>query len=188
MDRLTDRELLRDYARSRDGDSLGVFLSRHQDSLLRFTERLLRDHEAAQDVVQETFLRVARDPGRILKVENHQVWLLKVARNIGISHLRRLSVARRHADELGRRLAGAARNGDGRDALEAEETRDEVRAQVDRLTPRHREVLLLKVQEGKSYREIAAITGLSVTNVGYLLHHAMKGLARRLSQRKEGPP
>lgn len=41
-------------------------------------------------------------------------------------------------------------------------------------------VMLLKIQEGRSYREIAEITGLTATNVGYLIHQAMKTLKVRL--------
>jgi RNA polymerase sigma-70 factor (ECF subfamily) len=60
-----------------------------------------------------------------------------------------------------------------------------VRAAIDRLAPRHRELLLLKVVEQKSYREIAEITGLTVTNVGYLLHMAVKALGGRLKASRE---
>ena len=45
--------------------------------------------------------------------------------------------------------------------------------------------MLLKVQEGKSYREIAEITGLTVTNVGYLIHQAMQTLKVRLEDLRE---
>ena len=45
--------------------------------------------------------------------------------------------------------------------------------------------MLLKVQEGKSYREIAEITGLTTTNVGYLIHQAMKTLKTRLEDLRE---
>jgi RNA polymerase sigma-70 factor (ECF subfamily) len=65
-------------------------------------------------------------------------------------------------------------------ALVEAETREMVFRAIDSLRPRAREVVLLKVQEGKSYREIAEITGLSATNVGYILHHAMKALAGKL--------
>jgi len=56
-----------------------------------------------------------------------------------------------------------------------------MRAAIGQLRPRYRELLLLKVQERKSYKEIAQITGLSVTNVGFLLHQAVKELAKGLS-------
>lgn len=183
---MTDQELLRSYVESRDVESLSTFLSRYQNSLLRFVAKLLGDHDAAQDVVQETFLQVARNPTRLLKVESCHNWLLRVARNIGIDHLRRLARHRKHARALQEHAAerAASITQPASAALEREEVRARVRAEISRLKPRYRELLLLKVQEGKSYKEIAEITGLTATNVGYLLHQAMKSLSSRLQARE----
>lgn len=185
---MTDRDLLRAYADTSDTDSLGVFFGRYQDPLVRFASRLLGDPDAAQDVVQETFLQVARHPRKLLDVESCHNWLLKVARNIGITQLRRKARAKRHAGAVAARAQEAAetRETEKSEAIEIEEMRARVRAEVERLGPRYRELLLLKVQEDKSYKEIAEITGLSVTNVGYLLHMAMKDLSRKLQRSKEG--
>ena len=71
------------------------------------------------------------------------------------------------------------------DRLEKSERIVRVRSEIDRLRPRLRMVMLLKVQEGKSYREIAEITGLTTTNVGYLIHQAMKTLKTRLEDLRE---
>jgi RNA polymerase sigma-70 factor (ECF subfamily) len=184
---MTDHELLHAYATSRDQDSFGAFIGRYQGSLLRFAGKLLGDADGAQDVVQEAFLQVARDPKRLLAVESCHNWLLKVTRNIGISHLRRRSREARRIEATAGRVAGEAaeREEAERAALEAEEARARVRAEIDGLAPRHRELVLLKVVEKKSYREIAEITGLTVTNVGYLLHMAVKELSRRLRASKE---
>ena len=184
---MTDQDLLRAYVEGRDVDSLSLFLNRYQDSLLRFVAKLLGDQDAAQDVVQETFLQVARHPKRLLKVDSCHNWLLRVARNIGIDHLRRLARLRRHAQAVSDKAAAQERERQqlAAESVEREEVRERVRGQIELLKPRYRELLLLKVQEGKSYKEIAEITGLTVTNVGYLLHQAMKALSSRL-QREEG--
>jgi len=184
---MTDRDLLRSYAEKSDTDSLGVFFGRYQDPLVRFVSRLLGDADAAQDVVQETFLQVARHPRKLLDVESCHNWLLKVARNIGITQLRREARARRHAGAVAARAQVAAEEAEieKTKAVEKEEMRARVQAEIEHLGPRYRELLLLKVQEDKSYREIAEITGLTVTNVGYLLHMAMKELSRRLQRSKE---
>ncbi len=184
---MTDRQLLRAYAESRDGKSLDAFVRRYQAPLTRFAARFLQDSEAAQDVVQETFLQVVRHPGRMLDIENYHNWLLRVARNLSISHLRRKARSKKHVEALATRLSAdaPAREAAESKALEEEERRGRIRAEIDRLSPRHREVLLLKVQEEKSYREISEITGFSVTNVGYILHQAMKELSRRFDSRED---
>lgn len=183
---MTDQELLQAYVESRDVDSLSAFLCRYQDSLLRFVAKMLGDADAAQDVVQETFLQVTRNPRRLLSVDSCHNWLLRVARNIGIDHVRRLARARKHADAVATRTSEreAAKQHAADEAVEREETRARVRTEIERLKPRYRELLLLKVQEGKSYKEIAEITGLTVTNVGYLLHQAMKSLTQRLESKR----
>ena len=180
---MTDQELLRTYTESRDADSLGAFVARYQASLVRFAGRLLGDADAAQDVVQETFLQVARHPARLLEVQSCHNWLLRVTRNIGVSRIRRDARARKHAEVFRERarIDAKGKAQDASHALETEELKAQVRSEIDRLNPRSREVLLLKVQEEKSYREIAEITGLTVTNVGYILHRAMKELSGRLN-------
>lgn len=180
---LTDHELLQSYVESQDVESLGAFLRRYQESVTRFVTRLLGDPEVAQDVVQETFLQAARHPGRLLKVDSCHNWLLRVARNIVMDHLRKLSRQRKHVAavaeiEARRQEQGAAATHET--AVEQAELHERVLAEIERLSPRHRELLLLRVEEQKSYREIAQITGLSATNVGFILHQAMKTLSRRL--------
>jgi RNA polymerase sigma-70 factor (ECF subfamily) len=183
---MTDRDLLRAYADRRDVDALGVFVGRYQDSLVRFVAGFLKDDGAAQDVVQETFLRVARQPAKLTGVDSPHNWLLRVARNLSVDYLRAAIRRRRHTREYAaERQEAVAVAEPATEALEREEVRERVRREIDGLSPRLRELMLLKVQEGKTYREIAEITGLSVTNVGYLLHRAMKLLAGRLKDMKE---
>ncbi len=184
---MTDQDLLRAYAESRDMDSLGAFFGRYEESLLRFSGKMLGDSDRAQDVVQETFIQVARHPLKLLGVESCHNWLLKVARNIGITHLRRDARAKRHGERKAERVASAAEESEAARAaaVERDETRRCVRAEIAKLNPRHRELVLLKIEENKSYKEIAEITGLTATNVGYLLHMAMKELTRRLTPLRE---
>ena len=178
---MTDQDLLRAYVHSRDVDSLGVFLGRYEGPLLRFVANFLRDESAAQDIVQETFLRVAKKPSKLLDVSSCHNWLLKIARNLSIDHLRRLARSRKHSRALEYEAArSAAAAVPSIDRLEKSERIVRVRSEIDRLRPRLRMVMLLKVQEGKSYREMAEITGLTTTNVGYLIHQAMKTLKVRL--------
>ena len=53
---------------------------------------------------------------------------------------------------------------------------------LERLTENQRTVLVLKIQEGRSYREISDITGLSVSNVGFLIHRGLKKMAQLIGK------
>jgi RNA polymerase sigma-70 factor (ECF subfamily) len=72
----------------------------------------------------------------------------------------------------------------GADPAILAEDRDEAgfaRTILDRLPANQQEVIRLKVEHGLSYRQISEVTGLSVSNVGYLLHHGLAALRRELA-------
>ena len=179
---MTDRQLIEAYAGAKDLQAFGVFVDRHQSALLSFASAFLRDDTLAQDIVQETFLRAARDPQRILKCNAggsaERNWLLKVVRDLSVDSLRRKASERRVVGDLAAITERSTPAPD--DALEANEQAAAMRAAIDNLKPRLRELLILKVREKKSYKEIAEITGLTVTNVGFLLHQAMQALAEEM--------
>jgi len=183
---MTDQDLIRAYVDSNDVDSLGVFLCRYERLLVRFVVNFLRDETVAQDIVQETFLRVAKKPSRLLGVNSCHNWLLRIARNLSIDHLRRLVRTRKLTRSLEADTVAVVTSTAG-EKLDELELKSRVQNEIAELKPRLRMVMLLKVQEGKSYREIAQITGLTVTNVGYLIHQAMQILKFRLQDLREGP-
>jgi len=180
---MTDRQLIEAYAGGHDLQAFSAFVDRHQSALLSFASAFLRDDSLAQDIVQEVFLRAARDPGRILKFKpdgHERNWLLKVVRDLSVDSLRRKASERKALDKIAQTTPETAASAEA-NAEQAEEAQS-VRTAIGRLKPRLQELLILKIQEQKTYREIAQITGLSVTNVGFLLHQAMEALAQELKQ------
>ncbi len=178
---LTDRELLERYLTG-DAAAFEAILNRYERPLLRFAARYRHGlgqrgaMEWAQDTVQEVFLRFVREAASLRAVENLAAWLYRVARNLAIDEARKeIRMERRH------QMAAAAE-------LEAppppEEERREVAGivaeKLESLPPNQRDVLVLKIQEGKSYKEIAEIMGLTTSNVGYLIHHGLKALSSAL--------
>lgn len=179
---MTDRQLIEAYAGRRDSLAFGEFVGRHESALLSFASAYLRDETLAQDVVQEAFLRAARDPHRLLKHQDNQTsgrnWLLKVVRDLSIDSLRKKATERR---AMSGKAEVTETSAPGPDVMmEAQEQAQATRDAIDRLRPRLRELLILKVRENKSYKEIAEITGLTVTNVGFLLHQAMQELQKEV--------
>jgi RNA polymerase sigma-70 factor (ECF subfamily) len=145
----------------------------YEGPLVGYACSILGDPDRARDVVQDTFIRLwDQDPARV--AENLKPWLYTVCRN------RALDVLRRHRrvvelDELSleRQEEEAP---DPREKLAAREATNEILRFVERLPANQREVIRLKFQADLSYKEIAEMTGLSVTNVGFLLHTALKRL------------
>ena len=103
-------------------------------------------------------------------------WLYRVARNLAVDEVRKET----RMEKRQQLVAAPERQAPPTAPVEREEICEVVTSRLRNLPPNQRDVLILKVQEGKSYREISEVTGLSVANVGYLIHHGLKGLAREL--------
>jgi len=131
------------------------------------------DWERARDVVQDTFVKLHRqDPAAIQgKLKS---WLYTVARNRSIDILRKENPMLTSAGEAFVNLNDSAPN--PAEEMERQERFDEVLSFLERLPDNQREVIRLKFQGDLSYKEIAEITGLSVSNVGFLIHTGIKRL------------
>jgi RNA polymerase sigma-70 factor (ECF subfamily) len=156
----------------------------YEAMLLRYATQVLGGNEGAPDVVQEAFIRLYRlwrdeafEPGPKL-----QSWLFRVVHNCAVDHIRtesrRRNLHTRHAETVDETVDPD--RGEGfRMSEEAERVLKAMRA----LDLREREIVALKVFHEKSYKEIAEIMDLTSTNVGYILHHAMKKLAKEMKGR-----
>lgn len=149
-------------------DSLAEIYRTTYHALVRFLYRKVWDAERAEDLAQEAFARAV-----VHKPENPRGWLFIVAANMARDDARRAARERRHLTLLTAESPGSTPAVD--DAVHAETERVQVRAALERLTPRDREVLLLW-DAGLSYDEIAAHTGLARGAVGTTLARARRRL------------
>jgi RNA polymerase sigma-70 factor (ECF subfamily) len=149
----------------------------YEGPLLRYAQRLLGDGHRAQDVVQDTFLRLCREP-RATLASRVRPWLFAVCRNRAMDVLKKehrmTTLDERQARDC------ASREGDLTAALEQREAVAQVAAAMARLPTNQQEVIRLKLQDGLSYREISEVTGLSVSNVGFLMHQGIKSIRERM--------
>jgi len=163
---------------------LETIVARYESALLRYATRLLNDAAAAQDVVQEAFIRLHRhwtpagpDDGRLRQ------WLYRTTHNAAVDHIRG-EQRRRHLYERNALEQPDSAPPSAPAELEAADRKRLVLERMTQLDPSEREVLLLRLQEGMSYLEIARATGRRVGTVGCLLHTATRKLAESL--RKAG--
>lgn len=145
--------------------------------LRRYAERIVGDAEAARDVVQETFVRLCR--AKPEEVNGHlQAWLFSVCRNTAISLRRKEDRMTTMTIGTEMDLASPCRLPD--EAAEQCETAGTLRDCLAELPRNQQTVVRLKFHHGLSYQEIGERTGLSVSNVGYLMHHGLKTLRQRM--------
>lgn len=154
-------------------DWIKSLMQRFEGQLLRYAARITGDVEMAQDVVQDAFISLLRTTNPPTE-EYAAEWLFKVCRN------RSLDVRRkdRRMNQLSDAHAGSCASNEQspHHAAEAKEQAGQLLTMLQDLPENQQEVIRLRFQNGFTYQQIASITGLSVSNVGFLIHVAIKTL------------
>lgn len=171
-------------------DAFRRIVERHQDTVYRLVVRMVRDPALAEDIAQETFLKAYRAlPGYDPRWKLSS-WLLKIAHNATIDHLRR-----QRLDTTPLELGPEAETGspierladdsvlDAEQQLRGRALARDLQAALATLDPAYRELLLLRFQEGMAFQEIAEVTGLPLGTVKVRLHRGRKRLADLLAAR-----
>ena len=149
--------------------------------LILYAYQIVKNREEARDLVQETFLRLSKQEDQI---EFPKAWLYTTLRNLSISFLRKNGRIQNSADEEQLDFLESM-NENKQSSMLSEFDKKEVMDRVSMqflYSPRNQEILSLKFEEQKSYKEIAQATGLSIGNVGYKIHHIVKELAMELNE------
>lgn len=171
-----------------DEAAFAAVVDAYQGRLLRYVARLLSNPSPAEDIVQRVFIKCAASwKGPMEPSDDLSAWLYRIAHNEAIDYARRERrlgfLHLRHAEEREATGVDVAQPDVGGDHDAAPDDDALVAASaLQHLSERERHLVTLKVYEEKSYKEIADIMGMSLSNVGVSLHNAMKKLAAMLSQ------
>ncbi len=173
---MDDLQLIRGTLRGRRED-FGVLVERYQKPLYAFVFRYLGDRDAADDVVQTSFERAYRALRMFRGDAGFKTWLHQIALNECRSRDRKQKRLREVAlDEVGE----AGLPADSPDMVAAVD-RNRLSPFVDRLPPRQKSVLTLRVFGDLAFKEIARIEGISEGNAKVNYHHAVKRLKEWMS-------
>ncbi len=157
---------------------IGLFQTEGR-SLVRLARLFVDDKDAAEDIVQEAFLRLARHAASIDDVERAPAYLRSIVLNLARDHNRRGLVSLRHHATLGRDVDVADATGD---QLVRSEEHKRVLEAVRRLPNRQRDCITLRYFEELPIVAIASTLGLSANSVKTHLRRAMATLDRMLSE------
>src|SRR5688572_12980912 len=151
----------------------------YEAPLTLYAARILGDVERARDVVQETFLRLCGQDHE--EVGPHLLeWLYSVCRNRALDLLRRQKTRQAGALDPAVKCKSAPPS----KLIEDRDLAARIVSMLDELPENQRAVIVLKFQNGLSYKQISKQTGLSVSNVGFLIHTAIKTLRRALEDQR----
>jgi RNA polymerase sigma factor (sigma-70 family) len=152
--------------------SLAELFAEQESGLLRYAIGLTGRRAVAEELVQETFLRLHQV---WTEVENPKGWIYRTVRNLSLNHLRDhpkeaelLEDSATQETSLPAEMLGRA------------EAVGTMRLLLAEMSAEDRDLVRLKYHDGLRYDEISKRTGLSVGNVGYRLHHVLKALADSL--------
>ncbi len=162
--------------------SLRCLFEEEESKLLRYAFMLVRRREVAEEIVQEVFLQLH---AKTADVESPRAWLYRSVRNRAWKHLRKSRRETLSSDQSAGVVALMMESMDSE-----EETPDAVFAKLEMvatlrelvgaLPEQDQQLIRLKYFDGLKYREISERTGMTISNVGYRLHHIMQQLALRL--------
>lgn len=168
------------------GDFAAI-VDQYESGLLRYVSRLLspegRQTDEAEDVVQESFLRLHRQMRREgpESIRNLNAWLYRVAHNLAIGeHRKRLRERRAQEKVFEDERRSTDEELDGLGELVRRAACERALEELGRLDESIRQVLLLKVIQGMTLREIGEVLGLTPGNVAYRVNQGLRELSRRL--------
>jgi RNA polymerase sigma-70 factor (ECF subfamily) len=168
-----------------DPDAFGSLMARYQNRLYRYLVRLVPETSAAEDLFQQTWLKVLESIHRFDPERNFEAWLFAIARNVAIDHLRRRRP--QSLDELSEndiplldrfrpQAAGALEQ-----VLSSEQAALVQRA-LDSQPAMYREVLCLRFEEEMKLEEIAELLAIPLSTVKSRLGRALERLRAALGQ------
>jgi RNA polymerase sigma-70 factor, ECF subfamily len=179
-----------ELTRLRDGDVQAVvpLMERYQHRLYRYLLRLVWQEATAEDLFQQTWMRVMERIGSYDPKRNFESWLFAVARNLALDHLRRYQPE--SLDEPlpsgDTRAEWVADTGPGAlEQLLAEERAGCLLAALSDLPAVFREVLTLRFEEEMKIEEIAVVLSVPLGTVKTRLHRAMKHLRCAIEKKME---
>ncbi len=179
---------------SGDRQAFALLVRRHQTALYHFAYRQLRSGPAAEDVVQETFIRVAQNAADFKHEARFTTWVYTIARNLCIDQLRK-GAHRKHpsldesrGEDRGGRTLGEL-TADSRADVERQATGTELKRRialaVSKLPDDQREVFLMREVSNLPFKEIAEIAGVPENTVKSRMRYALERLQEALGAYEE---
>lgn len=175
-----------------DLDALGALLARYQNRLYRYLLRLVREPATAEDLFQQTWLRVVEKIGKYDTRRSFDAWLFTVARNLAFDYLRRVAPESLDAPVGGADSATAridtlrSKEPPAMETLLARERTERLAAAMDGMPLIYREVLALRFEEEMKLEEIAAVQAMPLSTVKTRLRRGLEFLRGDLQARYPG--
>lgn len=179
---MTDNGLVEAYVNG-NNKAFDELLKRHQAKLFAYIMRIVSDVDLANDIFQETFVRVITNirQGKYVDTGKFSAWLMRIAHNMIIDHFRQAKAEKTiSTDEESSTVLNCAELAEAsiEDCMVNTQIHDDVRRIIDALPENQREVLKMRFYQGLSFKEIAEATGTGINTALGRMRYAILNMKR----------
>ena len=184
---LTDAELIRAYLQGH-APSLEALIYRHKDKIYTTIFLLVKDKFLAEDIFQETFLKMIRtiNENRYYEQGKFLPWATRVAHNLCMDHFRKVRqqvpILMEDGREINSLMSFATES--AADGLERRQVHDGVRKLIEELPEEQREVVVLRIYGDLSFKEIADITSVSINTALGRMRYGLINLRKLIADKQ----
>ncbi len=188
LQKLSDQEILNSYL-SGNESALTFLIERHRKRVNNYIYMMVRDREVADDIFQETFIKVVRFLGERRYTENGKFlsWVLRIAHNQVIDHFRQKKQRQQVTEsEAGYDILNSKRFSDStvEDKLVSAQIELDVRKLVDFLPDEQKDVVMMRYYMNMSFKEIAEQTDVSINTALGRMRYALINLRKLMQEKK----
>lgn len=183
---LTDAELVLAYQQGHE-QALSALIARHKDAVYTSVFMLVKDKYLAEDLFQDTFLKIIKTikDGRYCEQGKFLPWAVRVARNLCMDHFRRsrqnVTITLPDGADIATLVGSMEMAPDG---LERRQVQDSVRKLVEGLPEEQRELIVLRIYGDLSFKEISELTGVSINTALGRMRYALINLRKLIADRQ----
>jgi len=182
---ISDQELIHLYLNGNEA-SLETLIKRHQKSIFTAIYLLVRDRSLAEDIFQETFIKIINTlrNGNYNEEGKFLPWAARVARNLAIDYIRRMKRDVTITDSQGNDIFSylVVADDSREDVLMRNQSEQKVKQLVKYLPEEQRQVLIMRHWGNMSFQEIADATGVSINTALGRMRYALNNLRKMIEK------
>lgn len=179
--KLSDQELISQYLKG-DETALEHLINKHKSRLFTYIFLLIKDRELAEDVFQDTFIKVIKTlkTGSYNEEGKFLPWVMRISHNLIIDHFRKSSKmrAQRSTDEYDVFETLDLLEDNVEDKMVKDQIHQDVRNMIEKLPPEQKEVLMMRAYEDMSFKEISDLTNVSINTALGRMRYAILNLRK----------
>lgn len=185
---LSDQQLLSAYL-SGDKNAISTLIERHSKRVLDYIRMMVKNNEIADDIYQETFIKVVRfiDDGRYTDNGKFLSWVLRIAHNQVIDHFRQTKQQNNLSEsDAGYDILNTRKFSDTNveDKLVSQQIESDLRRLVENLPEEQKEVVMMRYFGDLSFKEIAEQTNVSINTALGRMRYALINLRKMIKENR----